>query len=191
MENRRYDYDILPEIQKRWSPRAFSPEKVPLEDILAVLEAARYAPSCYNEQPWRFIVAREDSELEKMGDVLASSNYVWAVNAPVLIMVTAKRLFKLNGEENYWHMFDTGTAWGYLSLEAQKRGYETHAMGGFNQDKAREVYNIPDDIDIICVVAMGKYGDKAGLPDKLQQAEAPSPRREIADILLQPIYNED
>lgn len=191
MENRRYDYDILPEIQNRWSPRAFSPEKIPMEDILAVLEAARYAPSCHNEQPWRFIVAREDNALERMGDLLTPKDYVWAVNAPVLILVLCKRYFKLTGEENPWRTFDTGTAWGYLSLEAQTRGYFTRPVYYFDAERARTLYGLHDDTEAIMLVAMGKYGDPDGLPDELQAREQPEARREIASILYQPIFNED
>lgn len=181
---RQFDYDIMPEIKERWSMRAFSGEKVNEEEIMAILEAARYAPSCFNEQPWRYIIADNDENLKKMRGVLAKSNQVWANMAPVLIAVLAKKNFDYNGKNNFWHMFDTGTAWGYLSLEAQRRGLATHAMGGFKRSALKEEFNISDDYEIICVVALGKTGDKEKLPEDLKERERPDIRKSIKELLL-------
>jgi len=181
---RTFNYDIMPEIKQRWSPRAFSSEKIPHEEILALLEAARYAPSCFNEQPWRFIVADDEPALTKLRGVLTPTNQSWANAAPVLILILAEKHFLLNGNPNYWHMFDTGTAWGYLTLEAQRRGLITHAMGGFSKDGARAAFNIPDEYDIITVAAVGKYGNKDDLNEDLREREQPADRKNIKELIL-------
>lgn len=181
---RIFNSDIMNEIKERWSPRAFKAEKISDEDIYGILEATRYAPSCFNEQPWRFIIAKEQEELEKMQSVLVDSNKVWATKAPVLIMVLAKNNFEMTGKENYWHMFDAGTAWGYLSLEAEKRGLATHAMGGFKRKMAHELYNLPEDISVITVIAAGKLGDPESLPEELRLREEKANRKEIDKLIL-------
>lgn len=184
MQERVFRYDILPQIQERWSPRAFSEEKIPKDDILALIEAASYAPSCYNEQPWCFLIADDEEKLAKLRGVLTPQNQVWANRAPVLLLIAAKKTFTLNGKENFWHMFDTGTSWGFLSLEAVHRGLVTHAMGGFDPERARETFAIPEDFEIVTVVAVGKYGNPADLPDDLQKRERPDVRRDIESLLL-------
>lgn len=184
MRKRDFSTEILKEIKERWSPRAFSKEKISDEDIIALLEAARYAPSCYNEQPWRFIVAKSDKELEQMRSVIVDSNRVWSDNAPVLIMVLSKKTFDYNGKINNWSIFDAGTAWGYMSIEAERRGLITHAMGGFKKKKSREVYNISEDYSIITVIAVGKYGDKEKLPEDLKKIEEPGTRKDIQSLIF-------
>lgn len=184
MSKREFNVEIMEEIKERWSPRAISREKISDEDLNAILEAARYAPSCFNEQPWRFLVAKEDESHSKMVGVLTASNQVWAKNAPVLILVLAKRLFDQNGKENYWHMFDAGTAWGYLSLEAQRRGLVTHAMGGFSKEKAREAFGISEEYDLMAVVAVGKYGNINDLPDDLKEREEQGVRLDLDKIII-------
>jgi len=181
---RRFNYDIMPEMMARWSPRAFDSSPLPRDEILAILEAARYAPSCFNEQPWRFIIADEEESLARMRGVLTPSNQEWASKAPVLILVVAKKTFELNGKDNYWHMFDAGTAWGYLSLEAQRRGLVTHAMGGFSRSGARAAFEIPEELDVIAVIAVGRYGDRNTLSEELQLREYPETRKEIEELLL-------
>jgi len=178
---RQFKYNIMQEIKDRWSPRAFSTEKIPEEDLQAIMEAASYAPSCFNEQPWRFLLASEDKELEIMHSLLTEKNYRWAKNAPVLILVIAHRYFAYNNKENRWHQFDSGTAWGYLSLEAQKRGFITHGMGGFRRKKTRETLNISEDYEIIAVIAVGKMGNKENLEDEFKKEESPNTRRPLED----------
>ncbi|NTW05614.1 MAG: nitroreductase family protein [Peptococcaceae bacterium] len=181
---RVFDYNILPEIKERWSARAIEGTEVSDEEIMTLLEAARYAPSCFNEQPWRFIVAKDKGALDKMRGVLTPSNRVWANNAPVLILIGSKKTFSRNSKENYWHMFDAGTAWGYLSLQAQKLGLVAHAMGGFSISEARKAFNIPEDLDIMTIVAVGKYGRKESLNEELQKREQPDVRMEISELII-------
>ena len=181
---RNFNFEIMPEIKERWSPRAFSSKPITQDEILGLIEAASYAPSCFNEQPWRFLVADNEISLQKMRGVLAQSNQEWANNAPLLIMIVSKKTFTLNNKENYWHMFDAGTAWGFLSLEAQRRGLITHAMGGFDREKARKEFAIADDYSIITVIAVGHYGQKENLSEDLQNREHPEGRMKINDLLL-------
>ena len=181
---RQFKYDIMPEIKERWSMRAFSEEKIDRDEIMAVIEAATFAPSCFNEQPWRFIIADDDEKLGKMRSILLEGNQIWANSAPVLIAVLSKKAFTYNLKENFWNMFDTGTAWGYLSLEAHRRGLATHAMGGFSKKRLREVFDIPDEYETICIVALGKPGDKEKLPENLKEREKPDTRKGIEEILL-------
>ena len=181
---RIFNHDIMTEIKERWSPRAFREEPITREEILPLLEAARFAPSCFNEQPWRFLIADEENLRKQMIGVLTEGNQVWARKAPVLILICSKELFQQNGKDNYWNMFDAGTAWGYLSLEAQKRGFITHAMGGFRRKEAKELFQLPEDVKPIAVVAIGRYGDKHSLPADLQEREHPEIRNDIDDLLL-------
>ena len=182
--DRNFKYDIMPEIKGRWSPRAFAKDEVSRTEIYTILEAARYAPSCFNEQPWRFLIADTQDTLTKMKSVLNESNQIWANNAPVLLLICATKTFDHGGKDNYWHMFDAGTAWGFLSLEAHRIGLITHAMGGFSRKEAREVFQIPEDLVIITIVAIGKMGDPSLLPEDLREKEYPHPRKEIEDLLL-------
>ena len=185
MENRVFDFEILPEIQNHWSPRAFDPGRpVADNDLLALLEAARYAPSCFNEQPWCYIVAKDELDHQKLCKILSDSNQEWAAKAPVLLLILSRQNFDLTGKINRWHQFDAGTSWGYLTLEAQRRGMITHAMGGFNVDQARQAFEIPEDYTVIAAVAIGYYGKKEDLSPKDQEREHPSPRKSIAEIIF-------
>ena len=179
---RDFNYPILEEIQERWSPRAFAPEPIPEDTIYALVEAARYAPSCFNEQPWRFLIASKENELKIMRTLLNSKNQKWACRAPVLILIIAHRFFMHNGRENRWAQFDTGAAWGFLSLEAQRRGLITHAMAGFKRNKAREILNISDEYDIIATVAIGKMGRKECLEEEFYKEEFPNTRKAVTEI---------
>jgi nitroreductase len=181
---RDYNYDIMPEIKSRWSPRAFSRKPVDYEELMALFEAARHAPSCTNYQPWRFLVAERADQLAKMHSVLNEGNQAWATTAPILILVTAKKHFEKTGKDNHWKMFDTGTAWGYFSLEAERRGLITHAMGGFDREKTRKVFALADDLEIITIIAVGYYGDKNELSEFNQNREHPQPRKPIEEILI-------
>lgn len=182
--NRTFHHDIMPEIKERWSPRAFSLDPIPEEDLNAILEAASFAPSCTNEQPWRFIVAQDGDRLHRMRSILDEGNRRWAVQAPVLILILSLKNFLRNNKENHWSMFDAGSAWGFMSLEAHRRGLYTHAMGGYNRNLARSLFDISDDYHIITVVAVGKPGDKWQLPVDLLDREKPNTRLALEDLLL-------
>lgn len=187
MTTRTFDYDILNEMKERWSPRAFDPNRpVAEEDLLGVMEAARYAPSCFNEQPWQFLVTRKGTENhQKLVGVLAENNQEWAARAPVLMLVLSRKHFSRNEKDNRWHLFDAGTSWGYLSLEAQRRGLQTHAMGGFSVSRARETFGIGEEMAVIAAVAMGYYGNKADLSPEQQQKEKPGLRKPVNEMFFE------
>ncbi|MDD5569520.1 MAG: nitroreductase family protein [Bacteroidales bacterium] len=182
--NRTFEHEILKEIKERWSPRAFSEEKINKEDLIAVIEAAHYAPSCFNEQPWRFIIAYEEEDLKIMRSVLTEKNQLWANKAPVLILILSCKYFSANKKGNSWNKFDAGTAWGFLSLEAQRRGLITHAMGGFDAEKARKDLKIPDEYDIIAAVAFGKMGNINSLGESFRKNEQPGIRKSVEEIIF-------
>jgi len=179
------------EILERWSPRAFDPKAVPDNDVMAVLEAARFAPSCFNEQPWRFIVGSRDSgnekwvsNHEKVLSLLNETNRRWAEKAPVLLIILGIKAFEKNGKDNFWHLFDSGTAWGFLSLEAQRRGYVTHGMGGFNKQQTGEVFSLSEELQPIAVIALGRHGQTEELPEDLRERELPGSRKPLEVLIL-------
>lgn len=169
----------------RWSPRAFSPAPVPDELLMGVFEAARWAASSYNEQPWRFLLARTDPDRARFSECIGSYNRVWSDRAPVLILIVAKRTFSHNGSPNPTHEYDAGTASGYLALQASLSGLAMHGMAGFDRDKARELLHIPDDFTPLAVYALGYPGDKADLPEPLQAREIPSGRRPAPESVME------
>ena len=180
---RDFSYEISEDMKQRWSPRAFSTEPVDMDDLMALFEAARYAPSFFNEQPWRFVVADKEEELKVMRGILNENIQEWANKAPVLVVLVAKKSFA-NGEPNNWHAFDAGTAWGYLTLEAQRRGLITHAIGGFSKIKAHELLAIPGKFEVMAMIAIGKMGKKENLPIALQEQEEPANRKSLKEIVL-------
>lgn len=169
---RKADYPIDPQFTDRWSPRSFSDKEVTEELIYSTLEAARWAPSSRNTQPWRFIIAQTQEERTKFHSFIMNGNRKWCEQAPVLLLLFSEQ----KGDS---HTFDAGTAWGFLSLQAAKNGLITHAMGGFDKDKAHEVLGIPADYPVYAVIALGYQGEKAALSIELQELEAPSSRHPL------------
>lgn len=175
-----------PQFIERWSPRAFSPDPVDPVLLETCLEAARWAPSCFNEQPWRFWLTHRGSEEGKaVLECLAPKNQEWAGSAPVLMGVFAKSQFTQTGKPNRWAEFDTGAAWMSLALQARKLGLVTHAMGGFDSDALLKLANLdPDAFSACCVVALGREGEKKDLPPDFQQKETPSERRDPKSFVI-------
>lgn len=162
-------------IQARWSPRAFDADKpVSHDDLLALLEAAHWAPSCFNDQPWRFVVcdkATDESGWQHAFSILAEKNRRWAKNAPVLILAVAMENFNHNGQPNRWAMYDTGAAGVSLCLQATAMGMCVHQMGGFDAEKAREVFNLPGDCRPMAMMAVGYQADADVLDDDFKETE--------------------
>ena len=174
-------------IRRRWSPRAFSDREVSSQDLRVLFEAAEWAASSFNEQPWRFIVATRAAQpnWQKLLDCLVEANQTWAKNAPVLMLTAAKRVFTQTGNPNYHALHDTGMALANLMLQASSMGLAAHAMAGFDHDKSRAAFGIPDDYDLGAAVAIGYPGDPASLPPRLQAAEvAPRTRKPLSDIVF-------
>lgn len=166
-------------IRKRWSPRAFSDEPVSTDQLRAVLEAARWAASSSNEQPWRFIVTTkaDPAAFQKVLQTLAPGNQVWAEHAPVLIVMAAKRTTSSSGQPNYYALHDTGQALAHLMLEATALGLHAHAMAGFDQEKAREQLHIPEDFALGAAVALGHLGSPENLNEKQRASETSKRQR--------------
>lgn len=182
---RTADHPIDPQFLNRWSPRAFAPEAMSEADVLCVLEAARWAPSASNLQPWRFAYGlRGDAGFAAMAGSLAASNRVWADKAAALVVVASAQTVTKEGAEvpNRTHAFDAGAAWAQLALQAHLSGWVAHAMGGFDQDALRAAIAVPEGFALHCVVALGRHGDPADLPEALRAREVFSPRRPIADL---------
>jgi nitroreductase len=179
-------HPIHPLIAERWSPRAFDDRPVEHAKLLSLLEAARWAPSGANMQPWHFVVATKEhpEEHERLVATLAEGNARWARHAPVLILVVAK-LYERPGKE-YVGYYDTGMAVGNLLAQAVDLGLVTHQMGGFSAEKARETLGVPAGYEPIAVLALGYPGDAATLPDDLREREqAPRTRKPLDEFVFE------
>lgn len=166
-------------LRQRWSPLAFSNQPVEPEKLRSVLEAAQWAASSYNEQPWSFMIATKDNpaEFNRLLGCLAEGNQEWAQNAPVLMLSVAKLYFERNGEENRHAFHDVGAAATSMAIEATALGLFIHQMAGFDVPKAREVYSIPEGYEPVAVIALGYLGDPQTLSARLQQRESASRTR--------------
>ena len=178
---------VLPAIHRRWSPRAFDKRDVAAADLTRLFEAARWAPSSYNEQPWRFLVGhRGTATHQKIVSSLIPFNQLWAAKAPVLIFGTAKTHFTHDGSENIYAFYDLGAATALLTVQAAALGLATHQMGGFDHEAARHALEIPDDFLIGSVTALGYLGEPATLANErmIAQEVAPRTRRPLSEIVL-------
>ncbi len=173
-------------ILRRWSPRAYADKDIPAKDLKALFEAARWAASSSNEQPWRFLVGRRgDETYKKIFDTLVEFNQSWAKSAPVLILSAAKKTMTGKGTPLRHNLYDTGAATANLSLQATAAGLHTHSMAGFDADQARASFAIPSDYDIGAVTAVGYLGDPATLPEHLQKMElAPRQRKPLESFVF-------
>lgn len=185
---RQSDHPIDPLFTQRWSPRAFSGEPIPEAALLSLLEAARWAPSAFNAQPWRFIYGRNGTpSWQPIFDNLVEFNRGWAHRAAALIVVLSQKRYLPPGaaesQANSSHSFDAGAAWASLAFQATLSGWHAHGLGGFNRDGVRQALGIPDDYAIEAVIAIGRLGDKASLPEALQERESPSGRRPLTELV--------
>src|ERR1700722_10189816 len=177
---------VLPIILERWSPRAFADREVSPADLKVIFEAARWAPSSYNEQPWRFLVGHRNSETyQKIFDALVPFNQAWVKTAPVLILSVAKKTFTQKGSPNAYGLHDTGAATAYLTLQATADGLHSHSMAGFDHEQVRASFGIPSDYEIGAVTAIGYFGDPASLPERMQKSEvAPRQRKPLDEFVF-------
>ncbi len=183
---RKSAYPVDDMILNRWSPRAMSGEAMTEEELMALFEAARWAPSSYNNQPWRFIYAQRDTpEWQTMFDFLVPFNQDWAKNAGALVVIVSKNNFAHNEKPSRTHAFDTGAAWQNMALQGHKDDLVVHAMEGFDYDKAKTVLGVPDGYTIHAMVAVGKPGNKEDLSKELQEKEQPSDRKPIEAFISQ------
>src|SRR5579884_698846 len=174
-------------LARRWSPRAFGDRLLTREEICSLFEAARWAPSSYNEQPWRFLMATRDQpvEFDRMVRCLIEGNQVWARRAPLLMLTVATLSFSQTGTPNRHAYHDIGLAVENLVIQATAMGLVAHQMAGIHLDHIRAEYRLPDGYDPVTAVAVGWPGDPAILPDRLRQRElAPRSRRPLPDFVF-------
>ena len=194
LENpRQSDLPIDPIFLKRWSPRAFTGEEIGEEELLTLLEAARWAPSGYNAQPWRFVhVRRTSAQWEAALDILSDYNRSWARAASALIFVGSHASLVLPGAEEptelVTHSFDAGAAWAFLALQAARLGLATHAVGGFDREGAKNVLKAPADLEFHAVIVLGRRGEAGSLPEKLAAREMPSGRLSLPEIAFADVF---
>ena len=191
-KNAETDCAIQPLLAERWSPYAFSDRVVPEEDLLAVLEAARWAPSSYNEQPWRYILARrKDAEsFAKLLSCLVDGNQAWARYVPVLMIGVAMRNFARNAKPNKAAHHDLGLAAGNLCVEATARGLIVHQMIGIVPERVRELYHVPDDAEPLTGIAIGYPGEGENLTEALRERDrAARSRRPVAEFVFEESWN--
>jgi nitroreductase len=185
-EYRKPEFPISEIILSRWSPRAMSGEEVTKEELMPLFEAAKWAPSSYNNQPWRFIYALKNTvEWDTLFNLLVEFNQSWVKNAGAIILVVSKKNFEHNNKFSRTHKFDTGLAVENLLLQANLNGLVAHGMQGFDYDKAREDLVLSEDYDVECMVAVGKAGEKENLPKEMQENEFPSDRKKLSEIAFE------
>jgi nitroreductase len=181
-------------IRERWSPRAMSDAPIAAGDLVLLLEAAQWAPSSNNEQPWRFVVAdryRNPEMHARVVSTLAQGNVAWAQRAPVLIVAVAKTAYIRNDAPNRHAFYDTGAAVVQLALQATSLGLCVHQMGGFSPEQARSALRIPEGYEPVVVVAAGHPGDAAELSDELRARElAPRQRRPLRESVYDGVWGE-
>lgn len=186
--SRQADYPIDPIFTARWSPRAFTGEPVPEKDLATMFEAARWAPSSYNSQPWRFLYAQAGTpHFDKFLHLLIEFNQSWAKTAGALVILVSKETMQVGDKvvPSRTHALDVGAAWGYLALEAVRLGYMTHAMAGIDLERTRTELKVPDGFAPQIAIAIGRHGGKAILPEAMQAREVPSPRLPQKDFVFE------
>jgi nitroreductase len=183
-EKRTPDHPVDKIFLDRWSPRAMTGEAIPHEAIMSLFEAARWAPSSYNNQPWRILYAtRNGAHWQMFLGLLVPGNQVWAKNAAALLLFISKKTFTFNGKPCITHSFDTGAAWENLALQGWLAGYVVHGMQGFDYERARTELSIPDDYHVEAMAAVGRPASPEVLPEQLQAKEGPSDRRKLEETI--------
>ncbi len=192
--SRTPQYPVDPQFVQRWSPRAFEPTAIEEETLLGFIEAARWAPSAFNAQPWRFLYARrDDAHWELFLSLISEFNRSWAQHASALVIIVSKTtlLRASSGEEVPFpsHSFDAGAAWAYLALQATNAGWHVHGMAGIDREGIQRELRVPAPFKVELAVAIGKLGDKASLSEQLQARELPSPRLKVEELAVAGPYN--
>jgi nitroreductase len=185
INGRKTEYEINDIFLKRYSPRAFSGEAVSKEELMTLFEAARWAPSSSNIQPWRFIYAMNGTpEFDKLMSVLVDFNKDWCKRASVLILTISNKMSPKGGP-SVTHSFDTGSAWENLALQASTMNLIAHGMAGFDYAKAKAEFSIADDYAVEMMIAVGKHGNMQDLPEHLKAGEKPNDRKPLAEMVFE------
>jgi nitroreductase len=185
------DVPLSEVVRHRWSPRAFSDKSVAPDVLRSLFEAARWAPSSSNMQPWAYLVATKDDpeNFAKMLGTLVEFNAGWAKQAPSLAMSVAQAKAPKDGAVNRWAMHDVGSASAQLTFEANSHGLLVHQMAGFDAEKARRAFSIPQDWEPVAVMAIGYPGDPQSLPDRLRERElAPRTRKPLSEFVMTDVW---
>jgi nitroreductase len=184
---RKPNYEIAPLLLDRWSPRSMTGESLNDEELFPLFEAARWAPSSFNGQLWRFIVGRRQNrdEFAKFLNLLVPGNRVWAQHAAVLVVVASRTLFEHNNKPSFTHGFDAGAAWENLAIEAARRELVAHGMEGFDYTRAKVELSIPDDFEVHAMIAVGRRAPAENLPDRYRAGEHPNSRRPLQEIVFE------
>ena len=187
--HRSADHPIDPMFLQRWSPRAFTAETISEEELLTIMEAGRWAASSGNAQPWRFLYARRGTPAwETFVDLLMPGNQSWAQHASAIICLLSRTTRTTSSGEEVplpTHAFDTGTASGYMALQAHLMGWFAHGMAGFHRDRLIEALGVPEGYRPEACYAIGRRGDPADLPEALRDREQPSDRRSLAELAFE------
>jgi nitroreductase len=185
INTRKTEYEIDNIFLQRYSPRAMSGEIIPTDTLMTLFEAARWAPSASNIQPWRFIYAmRGTAEFDKLFSLLIDFNKDWCIRASALIITISNKL-DFKGKPSVSHSFDTGSAWENFALQASEMNLIAHGMAGFDYEKAKTELGIPDDYSVEMMIAVGKHGKVEDLPEPLREREAPSDRKPLSEIVFE------
>lgn len=187
------DFPVLDVVRQRWSPVSFDGRDVEEDKLRSMFESARWAASCFNAQPWRFMLARRSDReaFDAILDCLVDANREWAEHAGVLVLVVARQDFEHNGKPNRWAWYDCGQAATQLILEAVHQGLLAHSMAGFDADKARENHGIEEGYDPACVIAVGYPGENEKLSESTRDRDvAPRQRKELADLVFRHRFGE-
>lgn len=175
---------VLEQLSHRWSPRAFTKTVMDDQVLARILDAARFAPSCFNVQPWRFYTSSEKTFNEYLS-LLNETNQLWAKDASVICLLVGKKQFEHNGKPNAHYAFDCGAAWMSLVLQAQHEGFYCHGMAGIQKQKIESLLGVNTEADdVLIAFAIGKIGNKESLPDNFREKENPSSRKKLDQLWL-------
>lgn len=182
---RQTEFPIDPLFRDRWSPRAMAGEELTRDELMSLFEAARWAPSSYNNQPWRFVYAQRGSEhWQDFLNLLVDFNRGWAHTAGALVIIAAKKTFD-NGKPSVTHALDTGAAWENLALQGARRELVVHGMEGFDYEKAHRLAGFAGEYVVLAMAAIGKPGRKEALEPALREREVPSGRRPLSELVFE------
>ncbi|MBS3080240.1 nitroreductase family protein [Candidatus Pacearchaeota archaeon] len=179
---RKPEHDVNEIFIKRWSPRSIDKKNFTHEELMSLFEAARWAPSSFNIQPWRFLYSMNgDENWATFFGLLAEFNQIWTKDAGALVVVLSKKTNN-EGKPNALHSFDTGSAWMSLALQARMKNLIAHGMAGFDYEKAKDILNVPDDYNVEAMLAVGTQGEVENLHERMQKSEKPNERKYVKEF---------
>jgi len=190
LEARKTEYNVHPLILSRWSPRAMTGEPIDRDLLMSLFDAARWAPSSYNAQPWRFIYAHQNTpQWNTLFSLLVPFNQEWARRAGALVLIISYKIFEHTQKVAVTHSFDTGAAWAYFALQGHINQLVVHGMQGFNYRQARKVCQVPEDYQIEAMAAIGKRGKREDLRKDMREKEFPSQRKPLNEITMEGTFH--